>query len=55
LKKALNLLNQAIAIDSNYYGAYSNKMVFQAELNQPDSAFVIAKLIVKNGQKMSQL
>jgi len=51
LKKALNLLNQAIAIDSNYYGAYSNKMVFQAELNQPDSAFVIAKLIVKKWPK----
>jgi hypothetical protein len=47
LEKGINLLDQAIAIDSNYYAPYRNKMTFQAELNQQDSAFLTAKLIFK--------
>jgi uncharacterized protein (AIM24 family) len=31
-------LNKAIKIDSNYFIAYSNKMQFQMQLKQVDSA-----------------
>jgi tetratricopeptide (TPR) repeat protein len=47
LKKVINLLNEAITIDSNYYSLYKSKMAFQDELRLRDSAFFTAKLIVK--------
>jgi tetratricopeptide (TPR) repeat protein len=46
-EKALTLLNRAIAIDTNYYTAYHDKLAFQHLLNLRDSAFATAKLIVR--------
>jgi len=47
LRKVLDLLNQAIAIDSNYHGPCQTKMAIEDELDQRDSAFLTAKLIIK--------
>ncbi|MGN6601600.1 MAG: tetratricopeptide repeat protein [Ginsengibacter sp.] len=41
--KAIALLDQAIAIDSNFYLAFWNKTNFQLELNQFDSALATVK------------
>lgn len=41
--KAIDLLDQAIKIDSNYYLAFSNKVTFQLALNQIDKALLTAK------------
>ena len=41
--KAIALLDQATAIDSNFYMAFWNKTNFQLELNQFDSALATAK------------
>lgn len=41
--KAIALLGQATAIDTNFYMAFWNKTNFQLELNQFDSALITAK------------
>ena len=41
--KAIALLDQATTIDSNFYMAFWNKMNFQLQLNQFDSALTTAK------------
>lgn len=42
-KSAIQLLDEAIKIDSNYYIAFVNKLSFQVELNQFDKALETAK------------
>jgi len=46
--KAISLLDQAIALDSNYLAAYRNKLTFQLELRQFEQA-------TKTASKISQL
>ena len=55
LQEAINILNKSLKIDSNYYIAYRNKMNFQAELKQQDSAFFTAKQIIKKWPKQTQI
>ena len=47
LLKAILLLDQATEIDSNYLIAYSNKLSYQRELGQYESAVETAKHIIK--------
>jgi tetratricopeptide (TPR) repeat protein len=47
LKKAINLLNQAIKIDSNYLIAYRNKFDYQIALKQLDSAIATGKQLIR--------
>jgi len=47
LRRAIPLLDQAIAVDSNYYTAYFNKSTFQIQLRLFDSALMTAKTMIK--------
>jgi len=44
-QNAINLLNKATAIDSNYFTAYWNKLSFQMGLKQYDNALITARRI----------
>ena len=43
-QKAILLLDQAIAIDSNYVRAYQNKLSFETKLEQYDKALITSKI-----------
>lgn len=45
--KAISLLNQATAIDSNYFNAYWNKFVFQNEIKQYGNSIETGKQLIK--------
>lgn len=45
--RAIQLLNQAIQIDSNYYTAYWNKLGLHTRLKQYDEALVVARHLVR--------
>ena len=45
--KAISLLNQATAIDSDYYFAYWNKLAFQSQLEQYDKALLTTKQLLR--------
>jgi tetratricopeptide (TPR) repeat protein len=46
-QKAILLLDQATAIDSNYFLAYYNKLIFQSQLKQYDKALVTSKNLIR--------
>jgi tetratricopeptide (TPR) repeat protein len=46
-QKAILLLDQATAVDSNYFLAYWNKLVFQLQLKQYDKAIVTSKNLIR--------
>jgi tetratricopeptide (TPR) repeat protein len=47
LQSAINLLNQAIKIDSTYFPAYNNKMTFQITIKQYQEAINTGKQMIK--------
>jgi tetratricopeptide (TPR) repeat protein len=46
-QKAILLLDQATAIDSNYFLAYYNKLIFQSQLGQYDKALATSKNLIR--------
>jgi len=46
-QKTILLLDQATTIDSNYFMAYWNKLIFQSQLKQYDKAIVTAKNLIR--------
>lgn len=46
-EKAIALLDQATQIDSNYYLAFFNKLLFQSSLNRFDDALVTVKNLIR--------
>jgi tetratricopeptide (TPR) repeat protein len=46
-QKAILLLDQATAIDSNYFVAYYNKLIFQSQLKQYDKALVTSNNLIR--------
>lgn len=47
IENAISLLNQAIRVDSNYYKAYSNKFMFETQLQQYKNAMLTGKQMIK--------
>lgn len=46
LEHSINLLNQAIKLDSNYFTAYWNKFAFQGDLKQYNKAILTGKQMI---------
>jgi tetratricopeptide (TPR) repeat protein len=46
LDYAINLLDKATAIDTNYFYAYQNKFIFENELKQYKKAFITSKFLL---------